>query len=157
MNNRIFRDYQCAASSWEETRKGLREIVFTNGCFDILHAGHVKCLEQARSFGQFLVVGLNGDASITRLKGPERPINSFLDRATVLAALRAVDLVIGFDEDTPAKLIQAIDPQVLVKGGDWSVESIAGADWVQSRGGRVVTIPLVAGRSTTRTIEKLRK
>jgi len=154
---RFFSNYRQAHEFWEAMDKANLRIVFTNGCFDILHIGHVICLEQARALGNYLVVGLNSDDSIRGIKGPSRPVNPFDDRAGVLAALRSVDLVIGFDQDTPAELIRQIDPQVLVKGGDWPIEAIAGADWVTQRGGQVVTIPLVQGRSTTAVIEKMQR
>lgn len=132
-------------------------VVFTNGCFDILHAGHVRYLTEARRMGDLLVVGLNGDASICRLKGPSRPVNGFDDRAEVLAGLGCVDFVIGFDEDTPAFLIEAIKPHVLVKGGDYTIENIVGADTVLALGGKVITLPLVEGRSTSAIIARAGK
>lgn len=130
---------------------GLR-MVFTNGCFDILHPGHVALLQAARAEGDFLVLGLNTDDSIRRLKGPSRPFHAFNDRAAVLAALSCVDYVIGFDEDTPLELIRRIVPKILVKGGDYTRETIVGADVVEAAGGRVVVYPLVAGHSTTRIL-----
>lgn len=130
------------------------KVVFTNGCFDILHAGHVRYLSEARRMGDLLVVGLNGDASVRRLKGQSRPVNSFADRAEVLAGLASVDFVIGFDEDTPQRLIEAIAPHVLVKGGDYTIETIVGAERVLSYGGRVETIPLMLGRSTSAIIAR---
>lgn len=130
------------------------KVVFTNGCFDILHAGHVRYLAEARRMGDLLVVGLNGDASIRRLKGPVRPVNGFDDRAEVLAGLACVDFVVGFDEDTPASLIEAIKPQVLVKGGDYTIETIVGADTVIAHGGQVMIVPLVEGKSTTAIIAR---
>lgn len=131
-------------------------VVFTNGVFDILHAGHTTYLDAARALGDVLIVGLNSDASVRRLKGPERPINTQADRATVLAALRCVDHVVVFDNDTPIDLISRIIPDVLVKGGDYTRETIVGADVVEVNGGRVVTIPLVEGRSTTNVINRAR-
>lgn len=133
-----------------------QRVVFTNGVFDILHAGHVTYLEQARALGDTLVVGLNTDASVRRLKGPERPINTEADRACVLAALRAVDHVILFGDDTPIDVITALMPDVLVKGGDYTRDTIVGADVVEARGGVVCTIPLVEGRSTTAIINRAR-
>jgi rfaE bifunctional protein nucleotidyltransferase chain/domain len=124
-------------------------VVFTNGCFDILHRGHVEYLDAARRLGDRLIVGLNGDASVTRLKGPGRPVNPYDDRAIVLAALESVDAVVRFDEDTPLRLIEAILPDVLIKGGDYRPEEIVGAPEVVAAGGEVVVAPLVAGRSTT--------
>lgn len=132
------------------------KVVFTNGVFDILHAGHVTYLEAARGLGDVLVVGLNTDESVRRLKGPERPINSEQDRATVLAALRSVDHVVLFSDDTPLGLIESIVPDVLVKGGDYTRETIVGADVVERHGGIVHTIPLVEGRSTTNIINRAR-
>lgn len=132
-------------------------VVFTNGCFDILHAGHVRYLAQARRMGDLLVVGLNGDASIRRLKGPSRPVNGFNDRAEVLSALACVDFIVGFDEDTPASVIEAIKPQVLVKGGDYTIDTVVGAESVLARGGKVITIPLLEGRSTSAIIQKVGK
>jgi rfaE bifunctional protein nucleotidyltransferase chain/domain len=133
-----------------------KRVVFTNGVFDILHAGHVTYLEKARALGDVLVVGLNTDASVRRLKGPERPINSEDDRACVLAALRAVDHVILFGDDTPINVITALLPDMLVKGGDYTRDTIVGADEVEAHGGAVCTIPLVEGRSTTAIIHRAR-
>jgi D-beta-D-heptose 7-phosphate kinase/D-beta-D-heptose 1-phosphate adenosyltransferase len=129
--------------------------VFTNGCFDLLHAGHVRYLAAARSLGDLLVVGLNSDASVGRLKGPRRPITPQAQRAEVLAALASVDLVVIFDEDDPRRLIETIRPGVLVKGADWSEANIIGADFVKAHGGRVETIALVPGASTTAIIETI--
>jgi len=140
-----------------ELRGHNHRIVFTNGVFDILHAGHVTYLEAARAQGDVLVVGLNSDASVTRLKGPERPVNICADRALVLCALRAVDHVVVFDDDTPKRLIEALLPDVLVKGGDYTRDTIVGAEIVETAGGRVVVIPLVEGRSTTDVINRVRK
>lgn len=131
------------------------KIVFTNGCFDVLHLGHVKYLQMARALGDVLVIGLNSDASVRRIKGPKRPLNIQYDRARVLAALSAVDYVTVFGQSTPEKLIKIIRPDVLVKGADWQKSAIAGADFVISHGGRVVLAPLVKGRSTTSLIGKM--
>lgn len=125
------------------------KLVFTNGCFDIIHPGHVDYLERARSMGSGLVVGLNSDHSVRRLKGPTRPINDQASRARVLAALQCVDHVVIFEEDTPLELIRQVRPDVLVKGGDWSVERIVGREVVEAAGGTVCSIPLLAGHSTT--------
>lgn len=133
-----------------------QKVVFTNGVFDILHAGHVTYLEAARSMGDVLVVGLNTDESVKRLKGPQRPVNCELDRAIVLAALRSVNHVVLFGQDTPIDVITALQPSVLVKGGDYTRETIVGADIVEERGGIVAVIPLVPGRSTTSIIERAR-
>ena len=135
-----------------------KKIVFTNGCFDILHPGHVYYLNQARSLGDVLVVGLNSDDSVKRLnKGAERPIHPQDKRADVLAALLCVDYISIFDEDTPLELIQKIKPDVLVKGGDYTIDKIVGADFVQSYGGSVAIIPLLEGYSTTDIVNKLKK
>lgn len=133
------------------------EIVFTNGCFDILHIGHVDYLEKARALGSRLVVGLNTDESIKRLKGPQRPITNDESRSRVIAALEFVDAVIFFGEDTPYDLIKALKPDILVKGDDYTVENIVGADIVIENGGEVKTIPLVKGYSTTDVISKIKK
>jgi len=142
------------AAEWRHTVRGA--LVFTNGVFDLLHPGHLDVLDRARREGSALVVGVNSDASVKRLKGPERPIRTSAERAIVLAGLEAVDAVVVFDQDTPFHLVQVIAPDVIVKGGDYSPETIVGADLVTARGGRVVVIPLVEGHSTTSTIEKLR-
>jgi len=128
-------------------------VVFTNGCFDLLHPGHVTYLEASRDLGDLLVVGLNSDESVRRLKGPQRPILPQADRALVLAGLRSVDYVVIFPEDTPRVLIQRLLPDVLVKGGDWAPDRIVGKEEVEAAGGRVVTIPFVAGKSTTGIVE----
>lgn len=132
-----------------------KTVVFTNGCFDILHAGHVRYLAAARSLGDRLVLGLNSDASVRRLKGPKRPVSSQEDRGEVLAALEAVDAVTLFDEDTPEMLIGMLLPDVLVKGADWDVEKIAGARAVLENGGSVLTVPLLEGRSTSGIIDTI--
>jgi rfaE bifunctional protein nucleotidyltransferase chain/domain len=131
-------------------------VVFTNGCFDLLHAGHVALLEAAADLADILVVGLNTDASVARLKGPSRPLTPQGERARVLAALRAVDYVVLFDEETPLRVIRVIEPDVLVKGGDYALDEIVGRDVVEARGGRVVRIPLVPGCSTTGLLARLR-
>ncbi len=146
-------DYLEKINNWKKEGK---KIVFTNGCFDIVHAGHVDYLEKAKSLGDVLVVGLNSDESIKRIKGPERPINIQEHRKRVLEALKPVDLVIIFDEDTPERLIKEIKPDVLVKGGDWKIENIVGADFVKSYGGEVKTIDFVYDISTTKIIQKAR-
>ena len=131
-----------------------KELVFTNGCFDILHPGHSRYLQFARDQGDAFVVGMNSDASVGRSKGPKRPINSEEDRAEVLLALRSVDYVVVFDEDEPKELIAEIRPQVLVKGSDWA-HYVSGREIVEADGGRVVLAEMVAGRSTTSTIERV--
>jgi len=143
---------RCAAAR----RAGGQKMVFTNGCFDILHAGHVSYLERARSFGDFLVVGLNSDASVRSIKGPERPINPEHERARVLAALQCVDYVVLFHEETPLRLIDALSPDVLVKGADWKEDEIVGASLVKDRGGRVERIAFEMDTSTTAIIERVR-
>ncbi|MCG3123617.1 MAG: Bifunctional protein HldE [Phycisphaerales bacterium] len=137
-------------------RRAGKKVVFTNGCFDVLHAGHVTLLDHAASEGDVLVVGLNDDASVRRLKGPDRPVNHQEDRARVLGALGCVSAVVLFGEDTPMKLIEAIRPDVLVKGGDYTKDRVVGAKFVERHGGRVVVTGLVEGRSTTGTIRKMR-
>ncbi len=135
-----------------------RPLVFTNGCFDILHRGHVTYLEEAAGLGNSLVIGVNDDASVRGLgKGPERPINPLDDRMAVLAALRSVDAVIAFSDPTPINLILAIEPDVLVKGGDWTPENIVGAEEVRARGGKVHSIPFRFERSTSQVLEKIRR
>lgn len=132
-----------------------KKIVFTNGCFDILHAGHVAYLNEAREQGDLLVVGLNSDSSVKRLKGEQRPINSERERKFVLENLKAVDLVEIFEEDTPLNLIKEICPNVLVKGGDWAIDQIVGSDFVLENGGEVKSLTFVDGFSTTNTIDKI--
>jgi len=143
-----------AAVAWR--RRAAGAVVFTNGIFDVLHRGHVALLCAARAEGDHLIVGLNTDASARRLKGPERPLNRAGDRAFVLGGLTCVDAVVLFDEDTPAELIAALEPDVLVKGADYGPGQIVGADAVEARGGRVVRVPLEAGYSTTGLIAKVR-
>ena len=143
------------ARRWRDAQQGT--VVFTNGVFDLVHPGHVELLEQARAEGGALIVGLNSDASVRRLgKGSERPLVPEVARARVLAAFAAVDCVVLFDEDTPLQLIQALTPDVLVKGADYAVDQIVGADIVQAGGGRVVRVPIVSGFSTTSIVERLR-
>jgi rfaE bifunctional protein nucleotidyltransferase chain/domain len=144
-----------AALAWRAAQRG--RVVFTNGVFDLLHPGHVDLLEAARAEGDALVVGLNSDASVRRLgKGPDRPVTAGVARARVLAGLAAVDCVVLFDEETPLALMQALTPDVLVKGADYPRDRIIGADWVEARGGRVVRVPLVPGFSTSALVERLR-
>jgi D-glycero-beta-D-manno-heptose 1-phosphate adenylyltransferase len=139
----------------ERLKNEKRKVVFTNGVFDILHRGHVEYLTKAKALGDVLVVGMNTDASVRRLKGPERPVVSQDDRAFVLAALRIVDYVCLFDEDTPYNLIKAVMPDVLVKGSDWAIDDIVGKDIVEAAGGNVQTIDFVPNRSTTNIIKKI--
>ncbi len=144
---------------WEEARRWRRarpgRVVFTNGVFDLIHPGHVHVLMAARSHGDALAVGLNTDASVRRLKGPQRPIRSESERAFVLAAMEMVDAVVLFDEDTPLDLVLCLAPDVIVKGGDYTVETIVGAREVESWGGEAVVVPLTPGQSTTSIIDKL--
>lgn len=143
-----------AADAWRRQQVG--RVVFTNGVFDLLHPGHIEVLDTARRAGDALIVGINSDSSVQRLKGPTRPVRSTAERALVLAGLEAVDAVVVFGEDTPLELVRLLEPDVIVKGGDYTPQSIVGADVVTARGGRVVVVPLVSGQSTTSIIEKLR-
>ncbi len=138
-----------------EIKAAGKKVVFTNGCFDLLHLGHVDYLEKARNLGDFLVVGLNTDASVSAIKGPFRPVSPELSRSRVMASLGFVDLVILFGEETPLNLIEAIQPDILTKGNDYSLENIVGADFVMSKGGSVMTIPLVEGFSTTNFVNRI--
>ena len=132
-----------------------KKIVFTNGCFDILHRGHVEYLMQAADLGDALFIGLNSDASVKRLKGPERPVQDEFSRALILASLQFVSFVVVFEEDTPYELLQIVEPDVLVKGGDYTdIEKIVGYDIVKKKGGKVLTIPFVEGHSTTSILKK---
>jgi rfaE bifunctional protein nucleotidyltransferase chain/domain len=142
------------AVAWRSGIAG--RVVFTNGVFDLLHPGHIDVLRGARAKGDALIVGINSDESVRRLKGEGRPIRSQADRAYVLASLESVDAVAIFDQDTPLELVRLIEPDVIVKGGDYNPDTIVGAREVRARGGEVVVIPLTAGHSTTSTIEKLR-
>ena len=145
-----------AATVASRLRDEGKKVVFTNGCFDLLHAGHVRYLSLARAQGDVLILGLNDDASVRALKGPERPINTWEDRAQVLAALSAVDHVVPFHEETPLELIKEVTPHVLVKGEDWRDKGVVGREWVEAHGGRVHLAPLLDGRSTTRVVEQIR-
>lgn len=131
-----------------------KTIVFTNGCFDLLHIGHVRYLKEARKLGDYLVVGINSDASVKELKGPTRPIQNQDDRAEILSSLEAVSATVIFTESTPERLIKNIKPDILVKGGDWTVDQIVGGHFVQSYGGKVMSLQFVEGKSTTKIIEK---
>jgi D-beta-D-heptose 7-phosphate kinase/D-beta-D-heptose 1-phosphate adenosyltransferase len=145
------------AADWQQKDRQGQTVVFTNGCFDIIHAGHVQYLEKAAGLGDMLVLGLNSDASVQRLKGSSRPINNQQDRAIVMAAISFVSYIIIFDADTPYDLIQEIQPDILVKGGDWTVDKIVGSDIVLNKGGRVLSLPFWEGLSTTSIIGKLHK
>lgn len=140
-------------NAWRATG---RRIVFTNGCFDILHHGHLDYIAHAADMGHALVIGVNTDASVQKLKGPERPVTKENDRLFQLASLLCVDAVCLFDEETPLSIIEAVKPDVLVKGGDYTIDRIVGADFVQQRGGSVEIIPFVTGYSTTGLIERIR-
>lgn len=141
----------------KEAKEQGKKVVFTNGCFDILHVGHITYLNEAKKLGDVLIIGLNSDASVRRLKGESRPVNSQIDRALVLDALRSVDYVSIFNEDTPFELLEGIVPDVLVKGGDYKKEDVVGGDIVTKNGGDVVIIPFVNGKSTTSIIERATK
>lgn len=132
------------------------KLCFTNGCFDLIHPGHVQYLEDARALGDFLVVGLNSDASVARLKGPSRPLQDEAARARVLLGLRSVDAVVRFEEDTPFELITALQPDILTKGGDYTPETVVGRDVVEARGGRLVLIPFLPGHSTSTIVERIK-
>lgn len=133
-----------------------RRIVFTNGVFDLLHPGHVRYLQHARSLGDMLIVGVNADASVRRNKGPARPITPQHERAEILSALECVDAVVIFDEDTPAEIIRLVQPDILVKGADWPADQIVGRDTVEARGGRVVLVPVEQGHSTSAIVHRIR-
>jgi rfaE bifunctional protein nucleotidyltransferase chain/domain len=139
-----------------EARNNRKRVVFTNGCFDLLHRGHVHILREARACGDVLVVGINSDKSVKQIKGPARPVLPESDRCELLGAMEMVDFVILFNEPDPYDLIAAIQPDVLVKGGDWNSEKIIGADLVEEGGGRVVVVPYIKGFSTTEIIERIR-
>ena len=148
-------NWQDAKSQVEAWQNAGDKIVFTNGCFDILHVGHVDYLEKARNLGQKLVLGLNTDTSVSRIKGPLRPVCNDLSRSRVIASLAFVDLVVFFDEETPLELITSLKPNILVKGDDYTIENIVGADVVIGNGGEVKTIPLVVGYSTSNVIKNI--
>lgn len=139
---------------FSKLRSSNKKIVFTNGCFDLLHVGHVRYLQEARSLGDILVVGVNSDRSVQVLKGPTRPIQNQNDRAEILAALACVDYTVIFDEQTPERLIHEVRPDILVKGGDWKISEIVGSDFVLANGGQVRSLQFIDGRSTTKIIEK---
>lgn len=140
----------------DKLRKQGKRIAFTNGCFDILHYGHIKYLQDAKAMSDILVLGLNSDASVKRIKGKERPVNKQADRLMVLAALSCVDYLTIFNQDTPLKLIKLLKPDLLLKGGDWKADKIIGGEFVKSYGGRVKTIPYLKGYSTTGLIARLK-
>jgi rfaE bifunctional protein nucleotidyltransferase chain/domain len=147
-------DASTQVRTWQKSGE---KVVFTNGCFDLVHLGHIDYLEKARNLGDRLVLGLNTDSSVSRFKGPERPLQDQNSRARVLAAMEFIDLVVFFDEDTPLNLISQLQPNVLVKGSDYLAENIVGADVVKRNGGEVKTIDFVPGYSTTRIVEKIKR
>ena len=149
-------DKQALLEARGKMKQAGKQLVFTNGCFDLIHAGHVRYLAQARALGDVLVVALNSDRSVRALKGEGRPILNEQERAEVIAALEAVDYVIVFDEETPRELIAALLPDVLVKGGDWPLDQIVGRDEVEAVGGKVLSLPYVEGSSTTEIIERIK-
>ncbi len=155
MNSKI-KTVPALANILDRKRREGKRIIFTNGCFDILHIGHIRYLRKAKALGDILVIGLNSDSSVRKIKGRSRPINNQRDRAEVLSSLPFVDYIVLFSEPTPVKLIKELKPDTLVKGGDWRVSDIVGADFVRARGGKVVTIPFVKGHSTTSLIERMR-
>ena len=157
IQNRIIPGHSALAQHCAAWRGAGRSIVFTNGCFDILHRGHLDYLCRAAALGNVLVIGVNTDASVRRLKGPQRPVNNEQDRLFALASLLVADAVCLFEEDTPAAIIEAVQPDVLAKGGDYTVDRIVGADAVLARGGRVEVIPFIEGYSTTGFIEQIRR
>ncbi len=150
-------DPETAEAERQELRARGKRVVFTNGCFDLLHPGHVRLLERAREEGDFLIVGMNSDASVRRIKGPGRPLLPEAKRAEALRALEAVDRVVLFDEPTPLQLIETLVPDVLVKGADWEETAIVGREVVLAAGGRVLRVDLVPGRSTTSLLEHIRR
>jgi D-beta-D-heptose 7-phosphate kinase/D-beta-D-heptose 1-phosphate adenosyltransferase len=141
----------------DDIRRHGKIVVFTNGVFDLLHPGHVRYLAAARALGDALIVGVNSDRSVRAIKGPSRPITPEAERAEILSALSSVDAAVVFDEDTPAEIIKAIQPDVLVKGADWAEDAIVGRDTVEARGGRVVRVPIEHGWSTTGILDRVRK
>ena len=148
------REAKNLAKTLSALRSKGKKIVFTNGCFDIIHAGHVDYLSKARRLGDVLVVGLNSDSSVKKIKGKDRPINRESDRAKVLSSLYFVDYITSFNETTPENLIKKVRPDILVKGGDWKIEDIVGSSFVRSYGGKIKRIPFVKGYSTTSIIER---
>jgi D-beta-D-heptose 7-phosphate kinase/D-beta-D-heptose 1-phosphate adenosyltransferase len=155
LSGEIFSLHQAILQFGRDKRNGLR-LVFTNGCFDLLHPGHIETLEKARSLGDALLVGVNSDRSVRAMKGAGRPIMPEAERAEILSALECVDGVVIFDEPTPRETIAVLLPDVLVKGGDWTSDKIVGREEVEAAGGKVVSIPVVAGYSTTAILEKIR-
>lgn len=155
MNHKKIKNIKAIKSIVARLRARRKKVVFTNGCFDILHVGHIRYLRKAKSLGDILVVGLNTDRSVKEIKGEKRPIVPQKDRAEILAALEFVDYVVLFDEPDPFSLIEKVKPTILVKGADWPKDKIIGRDVVEKAGGRVVRMPLVPGASSTRVIERI--
>jgi len=153
INDKILSSTALAPLIKKAQKKG-QKVVFTNGCFDLLHKGHVSYLEKARQQGNLLIVALNGDASVRRLKGPTRPLNPLAHRMHVMAALESVDYVTWFHQDTPLQIIRKLQPNILVKGGDWKVNQIVGAEEVLEQGGKVLSITFIKGHSTTKIIQQ---
>jgi rfaE bifunctional protein nucleotidyltransferase chain/domain len=133
-----------------------KSIIFTNGCFDILHSGHIDYLKRTKELGDILIIGINSDESVKKIKQQNRPINKLLDRMIILDSIKYVDYVVPFNEETPENLIKIIKPDILTKGGDWNKKDVVGSDFVKSYGGKVVIIPYIKGKSTTNTIKKIR-
>ena len=153
----FFSDFQKAKQHIDSERAG-KTVVFTNGCFDLLHVGHVRYLQDAKALGDILVVGVNSDASVRRLnKGPERPLQHEQDRADILLGLSSVDHTVIFDEDTPLELIKSLCPDLLIKGGDWEIDQIVGSSFVLEHGGKVQSLRFVEGRSSTSIVEKIKQ
>ena len=157
INDKIYLDINLAIQKIQEWKKQGKKIVFTNGCFDLIHIGHVLYLEEAKNLGDILVVAANSDASVSKLKGPHRPIKDQYNRTHILAALQSVDMVLIFEEDTPYEMIAAILPDILVKGGDWSVDQIVGSDTVLSHGGMVKSLKFLEGYPTTALEKKIKE
>ena len=153
----IINDWDIANNHIKQWKKTGDTVVFTNGCFDIIHRGHIEILSAAKKKGNRLVVGLNGDQSVTRLKGNDRPLQPFKDRAMILDAIESVDMVVSFEEDTPEKIILHFLPDILVKGGDYNTDTIVGADTVIANGGTVEIIPLIPEKSTTALLDRIIK
>ena len=153
----IITDWDIANNQINQWKEAGCTIVFTNGCFDIIHRGHIEILSAAKKKGNHLVVGLNGDQSVTRLKGNDRPLPPFKDRAMILDAIESVDMVVSFEEDTPAEIILHFLPDILVKGGDYNTDTIVGADTVIANGGTVEIIPLIPEKSTTALLDRIIK
>lgn len=155
ISEKVFGNHDCAVAQVKAWKDAGKKIVFTNGCFDLIHIGHVLYLEEAKSLGDILIVAANSDASVSKLKGPHRPIKDEYNRTHILAALASVDMVLVFEEDDPYNIIKQIKPDVLVKGGDWTTEQIIGSDIVLSYGGQVQSLQFVPGYSTTALEQKI--